>query len=445
MPWNDASKPPHKPGPWDAATDETGGGEAAADKTRGRPRDAAGPKPSRSPWKREGERLPSREMRRAVREAPPEAAAPPPRGPHLDELNRQLRERLAKAFMRPGERRVRRSVLAGGLGVLAAAWALSGLYAVQADQTAVVTRFGAVVGRDGPGLRYHLPYPFESVRRLSVGRVEQVDLGAGAADGAGGRMLTHDGDLVDLSYVVQWRIADPLAYLAGLADPQASLRAAAASAMQDAVGRLSLGELLAADRDGAGPRAVALMQAALDREHAGIKVVGVEVRDVTPPDAAQAGFRALATARDDADASARQAQAYAARIAVDARADANKLVQASQGYRDQEVSEARGEADRFTQIDAQYRKAPQVTRDRLYTETMERVLHSANKVIVQTSKDASTQIVLPPDVFRPKPSDAQPPAAAVPSSPRASDPSPAAPNASGSTPPGQAQDGRNRA
>ncbi len=433
MPWNDTRKPAAKPGPWDApaqgdAGDQTG--EPASGKAR-RPRQGAGGPPSRdgpgplTPWGREAPTTKRPEARHTPPRDKTEPSAPPQRGPHLDELGRQLRARLAQAALHPSGRGVRRSVLAGGAGAVALAWALSGVYLVPAGEQAVVTRFGQVVGEAGPGLQYHLPAPIEVVRRLPVGVTNRLDLGSGADDAAS-QMLTSEGDLADVAFTVQWRIADPQRYLVGLADPDASLRSASEDAMREAVRRTPLADLLSTGHGEAGVRAAALLQAALDRDRAGVQVVGVSLRDVQPPDAAQAGFHDVAAAAEEARTALRDATAYRARVVAEAHADAAKTVQTSQGYRDQEVSEAKGEATRFALVDAQYRKAPQATRDRLYTETMERVLHNANKIIVQTPKGASASIVLPAEAFRPRMTGAgqspgAPPAASAgPASPQAS-------------------------
>ena len=406
MPWNDASKPPRKPGPWETPVE----GE--------RNDEGVGNKPKRSriepPWGRDASSAKPGGVRPSARRDE-KALAPPPRGPHLDELSRQLRLRLANAALRPSDRRVRISVLASGVGLIAAVWALSGLYVVDADQSAVVSRFGRIVGEVGAGLHYHLPFPIESVRWLETGEVHRLDLSADDGQGEAGQMLTRDGDLVDPAYTVEWRIADVRGYLSGLADPEATLRTLAAGALRDTVGQLALSQVLAPGHGQAGERARALLQASLERDRAGITVVGLEIRDMAPPEAAQAGYRDVSAAQADADVQARDAQAYRSRVLAQARADAAKLVQTSQGYLDQEVSEAKGEAARFTLMDAQYRKSPEATRDRLYTETMERVLHNTNKVILPSSPASGGPVVLPPELFRPRSPDAAPAAQAAPS------------------------------
>ncbi len=327
-------------------------------------------------------------------------SAPSPRGPHQDELIRHIRAALARAVLRPSGRGVRASVAAAALAAPLIAWGLSGIYEVDADETGMVTRLGAFEGETGPGLHYHLPAPFETVRRLSVGTPNRLELGEGGQ--APGPMLTRDGQLADVTFSVSWRIADPYKYLFGSAEPDTELRRGAEAAMREAVSQATFADMTTAAREGVSAKAASVLQAMLRREDFGVSAQNVEIRDVEPPEGAQGGFHDVAAAREDARNAVGDVGAYRDRALAAARADAAKSIQASQSARDQEISEAGGEADRFAVIDAQYRKAPDVTRERLYTEMMERVLHNTNKVIVQMPKGAGGQIVLPPDVFRTK-------------------------------------------
>ncbi len=315
-------------------------------------------------------------------------------------------------------RKISPAFVAAALGVVLAAWASTGVYVVEADQVDVVTRFGAFVGQAAPGLHYHLPAPVEAVHSAPTG-VNRLSIG-GAVDDAAGQMLTRDGDLADMAFTVQWRIVDPVHYLFQLAAPDTTLKLAAQGAMREAVGRISLADLLSAGRGGAPARAASLMQQALDRQNAGVSIAGVQVSDVRPPEGAQAGFHDVAGASAEAQAGVRDANTYRDRVVAEAKGEVAKSVQASQSYRDQEIAEAKGEADRFALVDAEYRKAPDVTRERLYSETMERVLHNTRKVIVQTPPGSSTQIILPPELFRPKSSDTPAPASPSPTGPSAS-------------------------
>ena len=412
LPWNDTSKPAQKPGPWDAPDEHGGAADGASPaKDRGpRRADADAKAPRRndpaSPWAQDEPAPRIRPPRRTLSgQKPPNAKAPsspPARGPHLDALTRQLRAAIAHVVLHPSGRGLRRRLAGGALAAGLIAWGLSGVYEVGADESGMVTRFGGFVEETGPGLHYHLPAPIEAVRTLPVGAPLRLDLGGA------GPMLTRDGDLVEVDASLQWRIVDPYKYLFQLADPDAALRRATEAALRQAVGQTSFADMTTAGRGGVSSRATALLRAALGREDAGVSVTGVQVRDAQPPETARSGFHDMAAAREDAQIAARDVGAYRDRGLAAARGDAAKVVQASQGYRDQEISEARGEAARFALIDAQARKAPDVTRERLYTEMMERVLHNTNKVIVQPAKGSAGQIVLPPELFRSKPAEPPP-------------------------------------
>ena len=215
-------------------------------------------------------------------------------------------------------------------------------------------------------------------------------------------MLTRDAQLANVDFSVRWRITDPYKYLFQWADPEVVLRHAAEAAMREAVSQTSFTDVTAAGHGGAAAEAGVLLQATLRHDDIGVASEGLQIRDVEPPRLAQAGFHDIASSREDAQIAARDVGVYRDRVLAAAKGDAAKLVQAAQASRDQEISGARGEAARFALIDAQYRKAPDVTRERLYTEMMERVLHNTSKVIVQTSKGSSAQMVLPADLFRPK-------------------------------------------
>jgi modulator of FtsH protease HflK len=396
MPWNDKSNP----GPWNSPSGDSPPTPEPADK------DARGSGATESGKDTETRGPPWRNSPGLDRDAPtgaprpPKAGAPPPRGPDLDELSRLLKARLTQALGGAPRLRPTPAMAAVAVIALASGWALTGLYRVQPNQQAVVLRFGGYAGRTGPGLNYHLPYPIESVRKISLASINRLDIGGGsdAAAPSEARMLTRDGRLADVDYIVQWRVSDPVAYLFHLADPEAAVRIAAQSAMRQAVGNATLSEVLSSNRGQMQATAAALTQASLDRYGAGVAVVEVQVRDTEPPEAAAAAWRDLASARQDAETAVAEAQAYRTRVSGEARSEAVRAVQAAQGYSDQVQREAAGEAERFALIDAQYRRAPTVTRQRLYIETMEHVLRASNKVVVDTQGHST--IALPPELFR---------------------------------------------
>lgn len=401
MPWNDN----RTPGPWSSSSGDGQTPPDPADKAPGGKGSGARPDAPKAddgdPWREEPPRL-NRERPDHSPDHSNEARrtqGPPPRGPHLDELSRLLKDRLTQA-LRQGRNhhvgpRLLGAVAAAALGV----WTLSGFYRVEAGQQAAVMRLGAFAGLTGPGVGYHLPFPFGWARKVSLTAVERLDIGGAGADESpsGGQMLTRDGDLAEMAYSVQWRVSDAAKYLFGLNDPDAAVKRAAESAMSAAVGQASLAEAMDSGRARLEQTAQGLMQAELDRLGAGISVVEVQVRDVQPPQAVAPAYRDAGAARQDADAGVSDAEAYRTRMVGEAKAEAARVTQAAEGYRDQEVAEATGEASRFDQVDEQYRRAPGVTRQRMYIETMEHVLRASNKVVVD-AKGQST-VVLPPELF----------------------------------------------
>ena len=215
-------------------------------------------------------------------------------------------------------------------------------------------------------------------------------------------MLTGDENIVDLTFTVQWRINDATKYLFHVKEPDDAVKAVAESAIREVIGKTPLQDILTTGRGAVQDETQALMQRTLDDYGAGIDVVEVQIRSANPPQEVIAAFREVANAGQDAESSVNEANTYSNRVVNEAKGDAAKITQSSEGYREQVVLEAEGEASRFSQLDAEYRRAPAVTRQRLYLETMERVLSKSNKVIVD-AHGATAPIILPPDVFRPRP------------------------------------------
>jgi len=324
-----------------------------------------------------------------------------PGGPDLDTLFDRIAARVRDAFGGPGG--VRPGAVAAVVAVGAGLWGLSGLYVVQPNEQGVVTTFGAYSRSASPGLRYHLPAPFERVEKVAVTSLNRIDVGGtGGADmPEESLMLTGDENIVDLDFSVTWRVQDPARYVFTLRDPEAAVKAVAESAMREVVGKTPLQAILTRGRGQVQTQAADLMQKTLEGWGAGVSIVEVQIRSANPPQEVVAAFREVANAGQDAESAVNEANTYRNRVVNEAKGDAAKIVQAAQAYREQSVREATGDAARFNQIYGEYRRAPNVTRDRLYIETMERVLEKSNKVIVD-GKGASAPIILPPDVFRPK-------------------------------------------
>lgn len=319
---------------------------------------------------------------------------------------------------------VRPGAVAAVAGVAFALWCLSGVYIVQPNEQAVITTFGAYSRSATPGLRYHLPAPIERVEKVAVTSLNQVNVGgaAGADVPEESLMLTRDENIVDLDFSVTWRVSDAADYLFNLRGQQDAVKDVAESAMREVIGTTLLNDVLTTGRGRVQAQTAELMQRTLDSWGAGVSVVEVQIRSANPPQQVISAFRDVATAGQDAESAANQANAYRNRVVNEAKGDAARLTQSAEGYREQAVREALGESSRFNQILAEYRRAPAVTRERLYIETMQRVLQKSNKVVID-GKGASAPIILPPDVFRPRTAPARP-AAVVP------DPSPTAPDTS---------------
>ena len=368
MPWNDNANP----GPW--------GSPPPDDERREKPerRQGGGPRGPQRPNNGGG--------------GPPE----------FDAALDRLRRRFRGMFGGPGQG-VRPGVVAAILGAVFALWALSGLYIVQPNEEAVVTTFGAYSRSETPGLRYHLPAPIEAIDKVAVTNLNQTNVG-GSPDNeqpAESLMLTADENIVNLTFSVNWRINDAARYVFSTRSPEEAVKAVAESAMREVVGTSALDPILTTGRGDVETRTVALMQRTLDKWGAGITVVGVQIRSANPPADVAAAFRDVTNAGQDRQSAINEANTYRNRVINEAKGTAAQIVQSAQGYREQSVRDALGEAARFNQILGEYRRAPGATRERLYLETMERVLAKSNKVIV-SGKGTTAPIILPPDVFRPR-------------------------------------------
>jgi len=373
MPWNDSSDPGPKSGQ--------------------KPPAKSGPKPN--PWGAPAsDEAPASPGERKPKSPPPSGpkrgpGAPPP---DFNDLSRRASERLKRFFGGPGGRGVNPRAVGMAAAGLVGLWLLTGVYIVQPSEQAVITTFGAFTGTAGPGLRYHLPAPIQHADPITVTALQKTDVGgAGAADALEeSLMLTGDENIVDLDFTVQWRVSDAPKYVFNLRKPDDAIKDVAESAMREVVGRSLLSDILTTRRGAVQTQTAELMQRTLDAYGAGVRIDEVQIRNANPPGPVVAAFQEVTTAQQNAESAVNVANGEAA-----------KIRQGAMGYRSQVVQEAAGEAQRFNQVYAQYKLAPAVTRERLYIETMERVLARSNKVIID-SKGASAPIILPPDVFKPR-------------------------------------------
>jgi modulator of FtsH protease HflK len=315
------------------------------------------------------------------------------RPPDLEEFLRRSQDKL-------------RSLLPGNLGgrgitliaiVVVVLWGFSGFFRVEPDELGVVLRFGKFVREVQPGLNYHLPYPIESALTPPALRVNKIDVGMRTVEdlrrGTSTRelpeeslMLTGDENIVDVDFSVLWRVKPNEVgnYLFNVQNPGGTVKAVAESAMREVIGRSNIQPILTGARQTIETAVQQLMQKTLDDYGAGILIQQVQLQKVDPPTQVIDAFRDVQAARSDLERAQNEAQTYANRVVPEARGRAAKIIQEAEAYRQQTVAEATGEASRFLQIYEQYKKAPAVTRERMYLETMERVLGNSNKTIIDT-------------------------------------------------------------
>jgi membrane protease subunit HflK len=272
--------------------------------------------------------------------------------------------------------------------VLVGIWALTGFYVVDAAERGVVTRFGQYVATTEPGLRWHVPWPVEARQIVNVESIEGVQEQT--------RMLTADENLVDINLAVQYRRAEPVAYVYNVRDPDQALKDVAESAIREIVGRAELEFVLEQGRQEITAKTKELVQRTLDSYKTGIEVTTVNLQGVSVPEQVQSAQRDAIKAREDRERLALEAQAYANDILPKAKGSAARQTEDAIAYKARIVADAEGEAQRFTQLLQSYERAPDVTRKRLYYETIEDVLGNTNKVLVDT-KGTGNMLYLPLD------------------------------------------------
>jgi membrane protease subunit HflK len=333
-------------------------------------------------------------------------------------------------LLRVGERNVRHLLQRGSgggkavaIGLIAfVAWLQSGIFIVQPDEQGIVLRFGALSRTTPPGISYHLPWPIESALTPSVTRENQINIGyqlaasGVAADIPGENLsLTGDENIVDINFTVYWQIADAGAFLFNVQNPalqpDATIRAVAESAMREVVGKSEIEPILTANRQSIQQDVRELMQTTLESYGAGIRVTRVQMQKADPPAQVLSAYRDVQAARTDQDRMRNEALAYANRAVPEARGGAARIVQQAEGYKQQVIAVTEGEAQRFIAIHDQYKRSPEVTRRRIYIDTMQSTLAGIDKVIIDTNGGPGVVPYLPLPRLRPSPSNAAPPVA----------------------------------
>ncbi|AVM73286.1 FtsH protease activity modulator HflK [Magnetospirillum gryphiswaldense] len=321
-------------------------------------------------------------------------------GPDIEDLIRRSQDKLRRAM--PGGAGLGNL---GGKGLLllvalgVAGWAATGIYRVQPDQQGVVLRFGQWVDTTEPGLRYHLPYPMESVLLPQVTKINQLQLGFRAVGDSRfernsgrdvpeeSRMLTGDENIVEADFTVFWQIKDAGKYLFNIRDPEGTVKVAAESAMRDMIGRNPIQAALSDKRQPIADAAKVELQRLLDSYDAGILITQVQLQKVEPPAAVIDAFNDVQRARADQERARNESEAYRNDIIPRARGEAEKMVQDAEAYKEQVLNQAQGQTKRFMALFDAWKQSPEVTERRLYLETMEDVMKGSHKIIIDQSKN----------------------------------------------------------
>jgi modulator of FtsH protease HflK len=349
----------------------------------------------------------------------------PPKGPNqgppdLDELWRDFNRKLGGLFGSKGRRGGNGGGFGGGggnfqpdmksagigAGLIAAVvlliWLGTGFFIVQEGHQAVITQFGRYQATVGAGFNWRLPYPIQRHEQVVVQQIRSVDVGRDNVIKATGlresAMLTEDENIVEIKFAVQYRLKDARAFLFESRDPTGAVVQAAETAVREVVGKMRMDSALAEERDQIAPRVRNLMQVILDRYKVGVEVVAVNLQQsgVRPPEQVQAAFDDVLKAGQERERAKNEAQAYANDVVPRAVGTASRLTEEAQGYKSRIVAQAQGDSQRFRSVLVEYQKAPQVTRDRMYLESMQQIYSNVTKVLID-SRQGSNLLYLPLD------------------------------------------------
>ncbi|HVZ13646.1 MAG TPA: FtsH protease activity modulator HflK [Bauldia sp.] len=314
--------------------------------------------------------------------------------PDLEELLRRSQDRLRRVLPGGGGGG-RRPAPATLIAIIALVVAFAAYFfftfRVQQNEEGVVLRFGAYNRDAQPGLNFRLPYPIETVYTPEVTTINRVTVGTDDRSGNGrdipeeSLMLTGDENIVDINFTVFWKIENAADYVFNMEDPDGTVKAVAESAMREVIGQSNIADVLTQAREVTENNVEKLIQQTLDEFGAGIEITQVQLLKVDPPAEVIAAFRDVQAARADQERIQNQAQTYANQVVPEAKGRATQITAAASAYHDQVIAEAKGAADRFEQVYESYRAAPDVTRKRMYLETMEGILGSVDKVIIDDS------------------------------------------------------------
>lgn len=288
------------------------------------------------------------------------------------------------------------------VGVALAIWLATGFFIVQEGQQAVITQFGKYRSTVGAGFNWRLPYPIQRHETVVVSQIRSADVGrdnviksTGLRESA---MLTRDENIVEIKFAVQYRLNDARAWLFESRNPAEAVVQAAETSVREVVGKMSMDAAMQDERDQIAPRVRELMQTILDRYKVGVEVVGINLQQsgVRPPEQVQASFDDVLRAGQERERAKNEAQAYANDVVPRATGVASRMLEEAAGYKERIIAQAQGDGQRFGSLQAEYQKAPQVTRDRLYLESMQQIYGNVTKVLVD-SRQGSNLLYLPLD------------------------------------------------
>jgi membrane protease subunit HflK len=308
--------------------------------------------------------------------------------------------------------------------ILAAVWLLSGIFIVAPDERGIVLRFGRVVREAGPGPGYHLPWPIEEVMKPSVTAIRKEEFGFRTVsvgpparyvdEDSEALMVTGDENIVKLQFIVQYRIkpdaSGPSDFLFKVHDGQRTVRDAAEAAMREVIGRSDIDDALTEGKDRIQTEAQVLMQQIVDRYSLGAEIMTVKLQDVDPPDQVADAFKDVISAQQDRERMINEATGYSNDVVPKARGQAAQMLNEADAYAQTKVRDAEGSAGRFSALQAEYAKASDVTRTRLYLETMEQVVGRSNLIVLDANSAKQVVPYLPLDQMlkAPKPAAAEP-------------------------------------
>jgi len=339
-----------------------------------------------------------------------------PRPPNIDEVIKKIQGIINKFI--PGGKPGSSKPIILGLILLIVIWAFSGLYRVLPDEQGVVLRFGKFTSTTQPGLNYHIPYPVETVLTPKVTKVNRIDVGFRSASDSGrtsgiddvseeSLMLTGDENIVNIDFSVFWVIKDAGKFLFKIQSPVVTVKAAAETAMREVVAKSKLQSILTEGRSKIEIETQEIAQSLLDEYESGIQITQVQTQKADPPDEVIDAFRDVQAARADMERAKNEAEAYQNDVIPRARGEAAKILQEAEAYKKQVVAAAEGEASRFVAIYNEYAKAKRVTQERMYLETMEKVLADIDKVIIDRKAGGVVPYLPLPELSKKKGSDTQ--------------------------------------